>query len=221
MQPEAFLTVQQHVQEEQRRVNPHASGEFSWLLSGITLATKVVAAQIRRAGLVDIIGSTGTTNVQGESVQKLDILANQALISCLGNRGKVGVLASEEDEQPVVTLRDPQYGKYIVVFDPLDGSSNIDVNVSVGTIFSVLRREPDESGAREPQGDVLQPGIKQVAAGYVLYGARGTACTASRSIRSSAPTCSRIPTSRCPRADRTIRSTRPIRPAFRRAISGI
>ncbi|HXY35804.1 MAG TPA: class 1 fructose-bisphosphatase [Planctomycetaceae bacterium] len=171
MQTDAFLTVQQHIQEEQRRVNPHASGEFSWLLSGITLATKVVAAQIRRAGLVDVIGSAGTTNVQGETVQKLDILANQALLSCLGNRGNVGLLASEEDEEPTVTLRDPRYGKYIVVFDPLDGSSNIDVNVSVGTIFSILRRDINGHVERSPEADVLQPGIQQVAAGYVLYGA--------------------------------------------------
>ncbi len=171
MQRDSFLTVQQHIQQEQQRVQPHASGEFSWLLSGITLATKVVAAQIRRAGLVDVIGSAGTTNVQGESVQKLDILANHALLSCLGSRGNVGVLASEENDEPVVTLRDPRYGKYIVVFDPLDGSSNIDVNVSVGTIFSILRRDTDEAGTREPLVDVLQPGTRQVAAGYVLYGA--------------------------------------------------
>ncbi|HET6324158.1 MAG TPA: class 1 fructose-bisphosphatase [Planctomycetaceae bacterium] len=171
MQRDSFLTVQQHIQQEQQRVQPHASGEFSWLLSGITLATKVVAAQIRRAGLVDVIGSAGTTNVQGESVQKLDILANHALLSCLGSRGNVGVLASEENDEPVVTLRDPRYGKYIVIFDPLDGSSNIDVNVSVGTIFSILRRDTDETGAREPLVDVLQPGTRQIAAGYVLYGA--------------------------------------------------
>jgi fructose-1,6-bisphosphatase I len=150
MHCDAFLTVQQHIQNEQRRANPHASGEFSWLLSGITLATKVVAAQIRRAGLVDVIGSAETTNVQGETVQKLDILANQALLSCLGGRGNVGVLASEENEEPVVTLRDPRYGKYIVIFDPLDGSSNIDVNVSVGTIFSILRREMDGQEDRPP-----------------------------------------------------------------------
>jgi fructose-1,6-bisphosphatase I len=171
MQRDAFLTVQQHIQEEQKRINPHSSGEFSWLLSGITLATKIVAAQIRRAGLVDVIGSAGTTNVQGESVQKLDILANQALLTCLGNRGNVGVLASEENEEPVVTLRDPRYGKYVVIFDPLDGSSNIDVNVSVGTIFSILRRDMDGHAERAPEMDVLQPGTKQVAAGYVLYGA--------------------------------------------------
>ena len=166
-----FLTAEQHIQEEQKRNYPHASGEFSWLLSGITLATKIVAAQIRRAGLVDVIGSAGTTNVQDEVVQKLDILANQALLTCLGNRGNVGVLASEENEDPVVVLKDPQYGKYVVIFDPLDGSSNIDVNVSVGTIFSIFRRDPDPTGERNPQLDVLQSGTRQVAAGYVVYGA--------------------------------------------------
>ena len=171
MQNDAFLTLQQHIQQEQQKYHPHSSGEFSWLLSGITLATKVVAAQIRRAGLVDVIGSAGTTNVQGETVQKLDILANQALLSCLGSRGNVGILASEENEEPVVTLPDPRYGKYVVIFDPLDGSSNIDVNVSVGTIFSILRRDHDGPNPHEPEADVLQPGTKQVAAGYVLYGA--------------------------------------------------
>lgn len=141
------------------------------MLSGITLATKIVAAQIRRAGLVDVVGSAGTSNVQGEVVQKLDLLANQALLTCLGNRGNVGVLASEENEDPVVVLPDPQYGKYVVIFDPLDGSSNIDVNVSVGTIFSIFRRDPDPTGTRDPQADVLQRGTQQIAAGYVVYGA--------------------------------------------------
>jgi len=166
----AFVTAQQHIQDEQRRNYPHASGEFSWLLSGITLATKIVAAQIRRAGLVDVVGSVGSTNVQGEVVQKLDLLANQALLTCLGNRGNVGILASEENEDPVVVLPDPQYGKYVVIFDPLDGSSNIDVNVGVGTIFSILRREPDPKRLRNPQDDVLQPGTRQIAVGYVVYG---------------------------------------------------
>lgn len=167
----AFVTIQQHILDEQRRNYPHASGEFSWLLSGITLATKMIAAQIRRAGLVDVVGSAETTNVQGEIVQKLDVLANQALLTCLGNRGNVGVLASEENQEPVVVMRDPQYGKYVVIFDPLDGSSNIDVNVSVGTIFSILRRPVDGASIRNPADDVLQPGTKQIAAGYVLYGA--------------------------------------------------
>src|SRR5205823_4539327 len=165
-----LLTVQQHILEEQRRRHPHASGEFSWLLSGITLATKIVAAQVRRAGLVDILGSTGRQNVQGEVVQKLDVLANQALHWCLGNRGNVAIMAAEENEEPIVVPRDRAHGKYVVIFDPLDGSSNIDVNVSVGTIFSILRREPDPNGTRDPLADVLQPGHRQVAAGYVVYG---------------------------------------------------
>ena len=129
-----------------------------------------MAAQIRRAGLVDVVGSAGTTNVQGEAVQKLDVLANQALLSCLGNRGNVGVLASEENDEPAVVLRDPKYGKYVVIFDPLDGSSNIDVNVSVGTIFSIFRRDLQGIGLRDPGADALQVGTKQIAAGYVLYG---------------------------------------------------
>jgi fructose-1,6-bisphosphatase I len=170
MQTSSVVTVQQHILEEQRRHHPHASGDFSWLLSGITLATKIIAAEVRRAGLVDILGSAQRQNVQGETVQKLDVIANQALLHCLGNRGNVAIMASEENEEPVVVHRDRARGKYVVVFDPLDGSSNIDVNVSVGTIFSILRREDDPTGERDPLQDVLQPGYKQLAAGYVVYG---------------------------------------------------
>jgi fructose-1,6-bisphosphatase I len=166
-----LVTVQQHILEEQRRYRPHSSGEFSWLLSGITLATKIVSAQVRRAGLVDVLGSAGRSNVQGETVQKLDLLANEALLHCLGTRGNVAIMASEENEEPIVVPRDRVHGKYVVVFDPLDGSSNIDVNVSIGTIFSILRREPDPGADRDPLLDVLQPGRLQVAAGYVVYGA--------------------------------------------------
>jgi fructose-1,6-bisphosphatase I len=165
-----LLTVQQHILEEQRRLYPDASGEFSWLLSGITLATKIVAAQVRRAGLAGILGVTRETNVQGETVQKLDVIANQTLLQFLGNRGNVAIMASEENADPIIVERDRRRGKYVVVFDPLDGSSNIDVNVSVGTIFSILRREPDPTGTRDVLADVLQPGISQVAAGYVVYG---------------------------------------------------
>src|SRR5437868_7201770 len=165
-----LLTVQQHILEEQRKHHPQASGEFSWLLSGITLATKIVAAQVRRAGLAGIIGVTRETNVQGEKVQKLDVIANQTLLQFLGNRGNVAIMASEENEDPVIVERDRKLGKYVVVFDPLDGSSNIDVNVSVGTIFSVLRRDTDPTGTRDVMADVLQPGDGQVAAGYVVYG---------------------------------------------------
>ena len=168
--PSSFMTVQQHILQEQRRHHPDASGEFSWLLSGITLGTKIIADQVRRAGLVDILGETNVTNVQGEVVQKLDAIANYALAHCLGSRGNVAVMASEENEEPMVVERDWQKGRYVVVFDPLDGSSNIDVNVSIGTIFSVLRREPDPGPERKPIDDILQQGLKQVAAGYVVYG---------------------------------------------------
>ena len=161
-----IITAQQHFLEQQRSHFPDASGEFSWLLSGITLATKMIQAKVRRAGLVDILGTDGDVNVQGEVQQKLDVYANRALLHCLGVRDTVGVLASEENEEPVTLHANRGNAKYAIVFDPLDGSSNIDVNVSVGTIFSILRL-PE---VRQGSDDILQPGIKQVAAGYVVYG---------------------------------------------------
>lgn len=164
------ITIQTHIYEEQRRYSPTATGEFSWLLSGITLATKIIGWHVRRAGIEGILGAAGRTNVQGEVQQQLDVLANQALIDCLGRRGNVAIMASEENAEAVVVERDRQHGRYVVVFDPLDGSSNIDVNVSVGTIFSILGRDPDPSGSRAPLTDVLQSGRKQLAAGYVVYG---------------------------------------------------
>ncbi len=161
-----IVTAQQYILEQQQAHFPDAAGTFSWLLSGITLATKMIEAKIRQAGLLDVLGSAGETNVQGEAQQKLDVYANQALLHCLGVRDSVAILVSEENEEPVTFDRATETGKYVIVFDPLDGSSNIDVNVSVGTIFSIFRR---------PEGDdiraaVLQHGRKQVAAGYVLYG---------------------------------------------------
>jgi fructose-1,6-bisphosphatase I len=170
MQKPAMVTAEQHILEEQRRYGTDATGEFSWLLSGITLATKIVAAQVRQAGLAGVLGSAGHRNVHQETVQKLDVLANEALLYCLGSRGNVAIMASEENEEPIVVPRDRERGAYVVVFDPLDGSSNIDVNVSIGTIFSIFRREPDPGASRDPHLDVLQPGRKQLAAGYVVYG---------------------------------------------------
>jgi fructose-1,6-bisphosphatase I len=170
MRSNALLTVEQHILIEQRRLFPDASGEFSWLLSGITLACKLIAANVRRAGLAGILGSADRKNVQGETQQKLDVLANQTLLTCLGTRGNVAIMASEEDEEPMVVPRDREQGRYVVVFDPLDGSSNIDVNVSVGTIFAIFKREPDPGARRDPLSDVLQTGRKQLAAGYVVYG---------------------------------------------------
>lgn len=163
-----ILTVQQHILQEQKRF-PGASGEFSWLLSGITMATKLIQANVRRAGLSDILGAQGAINVQGEVQQKLDVYSNEVLIHCLSARESIGVLASEENEEPLLVHRGSENANYAVVFDPLDGSSNIDVNVSVGTTFSILRR-PVDTSLDEPEKWVLQPGSKQIAAGYVVYG---------------------------------------------------
>src|SRR5437764_832052 len=162
-----ITTVKQHILQDQKRF-PTASGEFSWLLSGITLATKMIEAKVRRAGLSDIVGSQGNTNVQGEVQQKLDVYANEVLLHCLSMRESIGVLASEENEHPMIVPHQSPNAKYAVVFDPLDGSSNIDVNVSVGTTFSILRK-PD-GDTTDPARWVLQPGSRQVAAGYVVYG---------------------------------------------------
>ena len=163
-----IVTVQQHILEEQKRF-PGASGEFSWLLSGITLATKMIQAQVRRAGLTNILGEEGEVNVQGEVQQKLDVYANDAMLHCLSVRESIGILASEENEHPHTVHQESPNAKYAVVFDPLDGSSNIDVNVSVGTTFSILRR-PVDAELNEASKWVLQPGSEQVAAGYVVYG---------------------------------------------------
>jgi fructose-1,6-bisphosphatase I len=165
-----IMSVQQHILAEQRRRSPKATGEFSWLLSGITLATKIVAAQVRRGGLADALGAAGGENVQGEIIQKLDRIANEAMEHCLGHRGSVAIMLSEEVADPVVVERDLENGKYIVVFDPLDGSSNIDVNVSVGTIFSIFGREPSQRNPGGPVAECLRSGTQQLAAGYVVYG---------------------------------------------------
>src|SRR5207247_3937821 len=115
-----------------------------------------------------IMGETGHVNVQGEAVQKLDVFANDTLRRCLGYRGNIGILVSEEDDEPHV-IQEAETGKYIVLFDPLDGSSNINANVSIGTIFSILQRDPTRDG-QDVMAHILQPGRNQVAAGYVVYG---------------------------------------------------
>ena len=165
-----MITIQQHILQEQQRF-PGASGEFSFLLSGITLATKLIQARVRRAGLGDVLGDAGNENVQGELQQKLDVFANDVMIEKLSCRRSVGILASEENEYAVTVPHDTEDSKYAVIFDPLDGSSNIDVNVSVGTTFSIFRRPADGTpAASDPQTWILQPGSKQIAAGYVVYG---------------------------------------------------
>ena len=162
------VTLQQHILWEGRRF-PHATGEFSWLLSGLTLATKMIQEKVHRAGLVDILGAHENVNVHGEQQQKLDVYANDALLYCLSARDSIGILASEENEEPIILHHGSPTAKYAVVFDPLDGSSNIDVNVSVGTIFAIFRR-PDGDAAAATDNWVLQRGAQQLAAGYVVYG---------------------------------------------------
>jgi fructose-1,6-bisphosphatase I len=148
---------------EEERNYPHATGSLSRALVAIESATKVIASHVRMAGLVDVLGKAGKTNIQGEEVQKLDELANNILIEYLSKSGEFFALASEELDEPIF----PDEGKdakYIIAFDPLDGSSNIDVNVSIGTIFSIHRRINSDIS------DFLQEGYKQVATGYVIYG---------------------------------------------------
>lgn len=146
---------------------PEATGAFTSLLNQLVLTAKLVTSKVRRAGLANILGYTGQTNVQGESVQKLDEVANETLLSVLGRQGHCAAMVSEELGDMRVLSRDPR-AKYLVVVDPLDGSSNIDVNISIGTIFGVLRKEDTKSGA-DPS-DFLRPGRDLLAAGYVLYG---------------------------------------------------
>jgi fructose-1,6-bisphosphatase I len=150
---------------------PFASGELSRLLSDIALAAKIVSNDVRKAGLVDhILGAQGGQNVQGEEQQKLDVVADEAFIRAFENGGEVCGIASEENDDFVAfDSESAQKGNYVVLFDPLDGSSNIDVNVSIGTIFSIYRRI-SPNGTPATLADMLQAGDHQVAAGYVLYG---------------------------------------------------
>jgi len=145
---------------------PEARGYFTSLLSSLALAAKMVTSRVRRAGLVNVLGYTGDENVQGEKVQKLDREANETLMRVLSRRGVCAAAASEEEEEMRVLSNAPQ-AKYVMMFDPLDGSSNIDVNISIGTIFGVLRKEHD--GPAEV-ADFLKPGHQLQAAGYVIYG---------------------------------------------------
>ncbi|MDQ6886972.1 MAG: class 1 fructose-bisphosphatase [Gemmatimonadota bacterium] len=153
---------------EQERLHPEATGELSGILYDVALAAKMIANKVRSAGLVDILGATSGENVQGEIQQKLDVLANEIIVKAMDHGGRLCAMASEE-EPGIIPIPDGfRCGKYVLLFDPLDGSSNIDVNVPVGTIFSVLRKIT--RGTRGEMEDMLQPGRRQVAAGYVIYG---------------------------------------------------
>ena len=153
---------------EQERLHPHATGELSGILYDLALAAKMIANKVRSAGLADIIGSAGTENIQGETQQKLDVLANEIIIKAMDHGGRLCGMASEEEPDIIQIPEEFRCGKYCLTFDPLDGSSNIDVNVPVGTIFSVLPKVTP--GRHGTPVDFLQPGRAQVAAGYVIYG---------------------------------------------------
>ena len=154
---------------EQEHLYPKATGRLSGILYDLALASKMIANKVRLAGLADILGAEGTDNVQGEAQQKLDVIANDIIIKALDHGGRLCAMASEEEPDIIRIPEKFRRGKYLLLFDPLDGSSNIDVNVPVGTIFSVLQKVTEgEDGCLE---DMLQAGAKQVAAGYVIYGA--------------------------------------------------
>jgi fructose-1,6-bisphosphatase I len=162
-----IITIERHILEAQKQF-PEATGKFTSLMYDIALVAKLIAHETTRAGLADILGKAGETNVQGEEQQKLDVYADDVIYRMMDHTGRLCIMGSEEHEDP---LRIPEHyptGNYALLYDPLDGSSNIDVNVSIGTIFSIYRKVSDEE--RGSMADLLQPGYKQVAAGYVIYG---------------------------------------------------
>ncbi len=165
----SITTLGQFIIEKQQDF-PYAKGELSRLLRDIGIAAKIISREVNKAGLTQILGEYGSVNVQGEDVKKLDIIGNETFIWALEKGGEVCVMASEENDD-IIPLKGAysKNGKYVICIDPLDGSSNIDVNVSIGTIFSVYRRI-SEPGTEANVKDVLQPGNKLVAAGYVVYG---------------------------------------------------
>lgn len=167
MTERSVVTIDRHIIDEERR-HPQATGAFSNVLYDIALAAKLISREVRRAGLVDILGKAGKTNVHGEAVKKLDEYAHEVMFRALDHCGHLCLMASEEEEDVLHIPEEFPVGNYVLLYDPLDGSSNIDANISVGTVFSVHRKiSQGERGALE---DCLQPGVRQVAAGYVLYG---------------------------------------------------
>ncbi|HEY1008747.1 MAG: class 1 fructose-bisphosphatase [Daejeonella sp.] len=165
---QGLLTLGQFIIEKQSDF-PYAKGELSRLLRDIGIAAKIVNREVNKAGLMDILGDVGTVNIQGENQKKLDVFANEQFISALTSGGECCIVASEENDDFVpIDAEVSKNAKYIVAIDPLDGSSNIDVNVAVGTIFSIYRRKSTDGKATLE--DVLQNGTEQVAAGYVIYG---------------------------------------------------
>ncbi len=164
----SFMTLQRHIIEGERQ-HPEATGELSSLLWDLSLATKVISLEVNKAGLVDILGFTGDENVHGEKVKKLDMFAHEMMIKAMDHGGHLCVMASEEEDNIIHIPKNKKIGKYVLLFDPLDGSSNIDANVSIGTIFSIYKRISPE-GTPGTLEDCLQQGVEQVAAGYAIYG---------------------------------------------------
>jgi fructose-1,6-bisphosphatase I len=162
-----IITIERFIIEREHEI-PGATGEFSKLLTDLALAAKIVWREVSKAGLVDIIGSTGKVNISGDVVQKLDEFANEIFINVMQKGGHLCVMASEESKGLIEIPEELAKGKYVLVFDPLDGSSNIDVNVSIGSIFGIFRRKT--SSGKGTEQDVLQPGRNLVAAGYIVYG---------------------------------------------------
>ena len=163
----SVVTLERHIVEEERS-HPEATGAFSNILHSLTLAAKIISREVNKAGIVDILGGTGTTNVQEERVQKLDLYAQDVIYTAMGHTGTLCCMVSEESEDILPIPAEFPKGDYVLIFDPLDGSSNIDVNVSIGTIFSIHRKiSGGEDGTLQ---DCLQAGCQQLAAGYVLYG---------------------------------------------------
>src|SRR5688572_11863905 len=166
--PQSHVVTISRFLVDQQSLHPEATGAFTSLLYDIALAAKLISREVTKAGLVDILGATNEQNVHGEEVQKLDEFANKVIIRALDHTGLVACMASEESDGLIPIPEKFKAGDYVVIFDPLDGSSNIDVNVSIGTIFSIHRKCSE--GERGVMGDCLQAGHKQVAAGYVVYG---------------------------------------------------
>ncbi len=162
------ITIERHILETQRKDFPTATGDFSALMYDIAFAAKIIGSSVNKAGLVDILGLTGSENIQGEEVQKLDDFANSTIIKALDHTGRLCCMASEEMEGLIEIPAKYKCGKYVLLFDPLDGSSNIDANVSIGTIFSIFQKA--SKGERGTIEDCLQMGRKQVAGGYIIYG---------------------------------------------------
>jgi fructose-1,6-bisphosphatase I len=168
MSEQVGITISNHFLLNQQ-LSPGATGSFTRLLQAMVLACKIIQRDVGKAGLVDVLGRAGSVNVQGEEVQKLDELANNTVKRRLSASGEVCALVSEEEADIIEIPRQYPQGNYIVHFDPLDGSSNIDANVSIGTIFSIYRRV-SPSDAESTYQDALQPGVRQVGAGYIIYG---------------------------------------------------